>query len=81
MLKEMKGKIEQLKIDRADPLGNIYQWLIEGASGSKSSMAKTLDYAIEQLEKRGVDWTAINLLTLKSSLLNLASRLIIFLSL
>jgi len=63
---EMKGKIEQLKIDRADPLGNIYQWLIEGASGSKSSMAKTLDYAIEQLEKRGVDWTAINLLTLKS---------------
>lgn len=64
---EMKGKIEQLNIDRADPLGNIYQWIVEGASGSKSSMSKTFDYAIEQLETRKIDWTAINLLTLKSS--------------
>ena len=63
---ELRGKIRKEIIDRADPLGNIYQWLCDGASGSKSSIEKTFDYAINELDKLGVDWTEINLLTLKA---------------
>lgn len=62
----LRGKIKKEIIDRADPLGTIYQWLCDGASGSKASIEKTFDYAIRELDNLGVDWTEINLLTLKA---------------
>ena len=62
----LRGRIKTEIIDRADPLGTIYQWLCDGASGSKSSIEKTFDFAINELDKLGVDWTEINLLTLKA---------------
>ena len=63
---EIARQIDVLTLERAEPEGHIFQWLIEGASGSKSRMEKTLDFAIDELEKRGIDWTDIHLLTLKS---------------
>ena len=62
----LKGSIEQFAIDRAEPLGNIYQWLIQGASGSKAKIIETMNYAIDELEKRGVDWQHTFCLTLKN---------------
>lgn len=63
---EIARQIDVLAIDRAEPQGHIFQWLIEGVSGSKSKMDKTMDFAIRELEKRGIDWQDIHLLTLKS---------------
>ena len=64
---ELKGSIEQFAIDRAEPLGHIYQWLIQGASGSKAKIFETMNYAIDELVKRGVDWQNIYCMTLKSN--------------
>lgn len=62
---DLRGRIKVIKIPRADPKGNILQWMIKGASGSKASIAKTMDFAIDELESLGVEWRDINLLTLK----------------
>lgn len=62
---DLRGTIEELSIDRAEPLGNVYQWLIQGASGSKAKIIETMNFAIDTLEERGVDWQNIYCLTLK----------------
>lgn len=55
-----------VKIDRARPLGHIYQF--KRFKGSKTSLAIPAVWRqmIEELEKHGIDWKNTNTLTLKS---------------
>ena len=57
---------EPIVIPRADPLGNVFDYYDKGARGSKATLRDTFRYAIETLEKQGVNWQEIPLLTLKS---------------
>lgn len=62
---EIAKHINYMEVERAEPQGKVIQYL--AYSGSKAKIGDALRGAIKLLERDGVDWQSIQLLTLKSA--------------